>query len=105
MNVVSQQDAYLFPWIDENVDVLGGYKLFYKLDLESGYRWIAVKTKTAFTVSLGLFQHKVIFFSIFYVSATFGSMMEKMIQVMFKKQCIVYLGDMKHIHYVDGLLL
>lgn len=74
-----------------------GNRWFSTLYLESGYWQIAMhldcEDKTAFTISLGLFQFKVMAFMLCNAPSTFESLMEGMLQGILWMQCIVYLDD------------
>jgi len=77
------------------LDCLAGNSWFSSLDLKSGYWQVKIrpedKEKTAFSVSKGMWQFTVISFGT--APATFESLMEKVLQQLLNKICLVYLDD------------
>ena len=63
LNAASRRDSYPLPRISEFISTLAGVKVFFTLDLKSGYYQIDMKPedreKTAFTTQFGLFKWKV----------------------------------------------
>ena len=97
LNLVTRKDSYPLPRMDECIESLGGNKYFIALDLEAGYWQIAMdeadKEKTAFISSLGLFQFKVMSFGLCNAPATFQRLMDKMLDGLKFKKCLVYIDD------------
>ena len=80
LNAVSEMDAYPMPRIDDLIDWLGKARFITTLDLSWGYGQVPVRKedqpKTAFTTPYGLFQFKVMLFSLPGAPATFQRMMD-----------------------------
>ena len=97
LNAVTQQDAYLIPWIDESLDALAGSKFFSTLDLTSGYWQVPMdedaKEKSAFITRNGLFKWKVLPFGLTSAPATFQRLMERVLVGLHWKTLLLYLDD------------
>ena len=79
------------------LDTLGQAKWFSTLDLASGYWQVEVapedREKTAFATPGGLFQFKVMPFSLTNAPATFQRLMERVLKGLHWSTCLVYLDD------------
>lgn len=97
LNAVTVKDSYPLPRIEDILDQLSGNFWFSTLDLKSGYWQVKVssedKEKTAFSVDNGLWQFKVMPFGLCNAPATFERLMEKVLQDILSKVCLVYLDD------------
>lgn len=97
LHAVTEKDSYPFPRIDDILDQLSGNVWFTTLDFRSGYWQIKIRTqdkeKTAFSVGSGLWQFTVMPFGLCNAPATFERLMEKVLQGLLSKICLVYLDD------------
>jgi len=77
------------------LDQLSGNSWFSSLDLKSGYWQVKIrsedKEKTAFSIGNGLWQFTVMPFGLCNAPATFERLMEKVLQQLLFKICLVYL--------------
>ena len=68
LNALTTKDAYPLPQIDDSLRLLGNQQWFYTMDLASGYWQVAMspdaKRKAAFVTNEGLFQFRVMLFSL-----------------------------------------
>ena len=68
LNSLTTKDAYLLPRIDDSLWLLGNQQWFSTMDLASGYWQVAMspeaKRKAAFVTNEGLFQFRVMPFSL-----------------------------------------
>ena len=75
LNLATVKDAYPLPQIDDTLDMLAGKRWFSTLDLASGYWQVSLspeaRCKTAFATHSGLFQFKVMPFTLCNAPATF----------------------------------
>jgi hypothetical protein len=91
-------DSYTMPRIDETLDSLAGAKYFTSLDVHSGYWQCPLaeehKQMTAFNAGpLGFFEFNVLHFGQTNAPSTFQRMMERCLQDIHLKECLVYLDD------------
>ena len=97
LNDVTVKDAYPIPRAEDTFDALSGAKYFSIIDLASGFWQIKVnpedRDKTAFCVSNGLFQFRVMPYGLTNAPATFQRLMDLVLRGLSWKQCIVYLDD------------
>lgn len=97
LNSVTSKDSYPIPRIDDMLDQLSGNSWFSSLDLKSGYWQVKIrpedKEKTAFSIGNGLWQFTVMPFGLCNAPATFERLMEKVLQQLLFKICLVYLDD------------
>ncbi len=94
---VTHKDAYPLPRIDDILEALRGAKYFCSIDLVSGYWLIKVadkdRGKTAFGSHLGLYEFLCMPFGLTGAPATFLSLMDKVLDGLIGKNCLVYLDD------------
>jgi len=97
LNAVTVKDSYPIPRIDDMLDRLSGNSWFSTLDLKSGYWQVKIrsedKEKTAFSIGKGLWQFTVMPFGLCNAPATFERLMEKILNQLLFKICLVYLDD------------
>lgn len=95
---MTKKDSHPLPRIDDTLDALSGAKLFSTLDLNSGYWQVGItpedRPKTAFSFpGGGLWQFSVMAFGLCNASATSEQLMEKDLNSLSWKMCLVYLDD------------
>ena len=97
MNAVARKDAYPLPRIDDILDTVAGSRWFTTLDLLSGYWQVEVdeqdREKTAFCISEGLFEFRVMPFGLCNAPATFQSLMNLTLAGSQFSSCLVYIDD------------
>ncbi len=97
LNDVTHKDAYLLPRIDDILDALRGAKYFCSIDLASGYWQIKVAEKdreeNAFGSHLGLYEFLCMSCGLTGAPATFSRLMDKVLDGLIGKKCLVYLDD------------
>lgn len=97
LNAITKKDSYPLPRIDDILDQLSGNSWFSTLDPKSGYWQIGVRPedreKTAFSVGRGLWQFTVMPFGLCNAPATFERLMEKVLEGLLSRICLVYLDD------------
>lgn len=98
LNDVTIKDSHPLLRIDDTLDPLSGAKLFSVLDLKSAYWNVKIaekdKAKTAFFIpSSGLWQFKKMSVGLCNVPATFVRLMERVLNGLNWKICVVYLDD------------
>ncbi len=97
LNDVTHKDAYPLPRIDDILDALRGAKYFCSIDLTIGYWQIKVAEKDlekmAFGSHLGLYEFLCMPFGLTGAPATFSRLMDKVLDGLIDKRCLVYLGD------------
>jgi len=97
LNAITKKDSYPIPRIDDLLDRLAGNSWFSSLDLKSGYWQVRIRPgdreKTAFSIGKGLWQFTVMPFGLCNAPATFERLMEKVLQQLINKICLVYLDD------------
>lgn len=84
LNNVSKIDVYPMPRVDELIEQLGTAMYVTTLDLTKGYWQIPLteesKEKTAFATPTGLYQYKVMPFSLYGDPLTFQHLMDKLLR-------------------------
>ena len=98
LNLQTKKDSYAIPTIEQLLDMLGGSSWFASLDLTSGYHQVEVeeshKERTAFTAGpLGFWHYRKMPFGLCNSPATFQRMMERVLEGLNLRICLVYLDD------------
>ncbi len=97
LNDVTHKDAYLLLRIDDILEALRGAKYFCSIDLTSGYWQIKVvdkdREKTAFGSHLGLYEFLCMPFGLTGALATCLRLMDKVLDGLICKKCLVCLDD------------
>ena len=97
LNNITIKNKYPLPRIDELLNRLSGARYFSKLDLQSGYHQIRIKTedvhKTAFRTRYGSFEWLVLPFGLTNAPSTFMAMMQDILREHLDKYCISLLDD------------
>ena len=97
LNNITVKDSYPLPRIDDTLDALGGSQWFSTLDLKSGYWQVEMdsndKEKTAFVVTGGLWQFRVMPFGLCNTPTTFERLMDHVLVGLPWTICMVYLDD------------
>ncbi len=95
LNAMTHKDAYRLPRIDDILQALRGAKYFCSIDLASCYWQIKVadkdREKTAFGSHLGLYEFLCMPFGLTGAPATFSRLMDKVLDGLIGKNCLVYL--------------
>ena len=80
LNTITRKDAYPLPRVDDSLVALSGSRVFSTLDLLSGYWQVEIdekdRPKTAFTTGDGLFEFRVMPFSLCNAPAVFQRLMD-----------------------------
>ena len=97
LSALTTKDVYPLPQIDDSLRLLGNQQWFSIMDLASGYWQVAmspdVKQKAAFVTNEGLFQFRVMPFSLCNAPVTFEHLMDRVLCGMRWSRCLVYLDD------------
>jgi transposase InsO family protein len=97
LNAVTKTDAYPLPRIDDCLDSLGQSQWYCTLDLRSGYYQVPMAPedveKTAFVTKFGLYEFLVMPFGLTNAPATFERLMEKVLNGLQWRKCLVYIDD------------
>ncbi len=97
LNCATHKDAYLLPRIDDILEALRGSKYFCSIDLASGYWQIKVvdkdREKTAFGSHLSLYEFLCMPFGLTGAPAVFSRLMDKVLDGLIGKRCLVYLDN------------
>ncbi len=97
LNDLTHKDAYPLLRIDDILESLRGAKYFYSIDLASGYWQIKVadkdREKTAFGSHLGLYKFLCMPFGFTGSPAMFSRLMDKVLDGLIGKNCLVYLDN------------
>ncbi|KAL3534954.1 hypothetical protein ACH5RR_003415 [Cinchona calisaya] len=112
LNKLTVKNKYPIPLIADLFDQLGGARWFSKLDLRSGYWQVHIaegdEHKTACVTRYGAYEFLVMPFGLTNASATFCTLMNKVLREFLDKFVVVYLDDIviysrtleEHIQYL-----
>jgi hypothetical protein len=96
-NKVAIKNKYPLPKIEDLFDQLNGGKVFYKIDLCTGYHQLKVREsdipKTAFTTRYGLLEYTVMSFGLTNAPAYFMNLMNKVFMKFLDKFVMVFIDD------------
>ena len=98
LNDVTVKDAHPLPRIDDTLEALKGAKIFFILDLKSGYWQVPIKeehkNKTFFRTSSGqLYEFNRLPFGLRNAPATFSRLMDNVLSGLSWEVCLYYLDD------------
>jgi hypothetical protein len=97
LNVVTIKNKYPLPRIDILFDQLAGAKVFFKIDLHSGYHQIKIKPsdipKTAFSTRYGLCEYQVMSFGLTNAPAYFMYLMNSVFMPELDKFIMVFIDN------------
>jgi hypothetical protein len=115
LNVVTIKNKYSLPCIDVLFDQLVGAKVFYEIDLRSGYHQIKIRAsdipKTAFSTRYGMYEYLVLSFGLTNAPAYFMYLMNSIFMPVLNKFVVVFIDDIlvysknevehaKHLHTI-----
>ncbi len=91
------RDSYSIPRVDMLLDSLRDARYFASLDLFSGYHQLKIcdehTERTAFTTPCGLFEYCKLPFGLKNAPSVFQRCMDKVLEGLIMKSCVVYLDD------------
>jgi hypothetical protein len=97
LNAVTIKNKYPLPCIDILFGQLAGAKVFFKIDLRSGYHQIKIKPsdvpKTAFSTRYGLYEYLVMSFGLTNAPAYFMYLMNSVFMLELDKFVVVFIDD------------
>ena len=97
LNAVTIKNKYPLPRIDILFDQLFGAKVFFKIDLRSGYHQIKIRVedipKTAFSTRYGLYEYLVMSFGLTNAPAHFMYLMNSVFMPELDKFVVIFIDD------------
>jgi hypothetical protein len=97
LNVVTIKNKYILPHIDILFDQLAQAKVFFKIDLRSGYHQIKIRPqdipKTAFSTRYGLYEYLVMSFGLTNAPTYFMFLMNTVFMLELDKFVVVFIDD------------
>ena len=97
LNRVTIRNQYPLPRIDELFDQLQGSRVYFKIDLRSGYHQLMVQendvSKTAFRTRYGHYEFLVMPFGLTNAQAAFMDLMNRVFSLYLDKFVIVFIDD------------
>jgi hypothetical protein len=97
LNVITIKNKYLLPHINILFDQLAGAKIFFKVDLHSGYHQIKIHPKdipkTAFSTRYGLYEYLVMSFRLTNAPAHFMYLMNSIFMPELDKFVMIFIDD------------
>jgi hypothetical protein len=97
LNAVTVKNKYSLSHIDILFDQLAGAKVFFKVDLRSGYHQIKIRLedvpKTAFSIRYGLYEYLVMSFGLTNTPAHFMYLMNFVFMSELDKFVVVFIDD------------
>ena len=97
LNRVMIQNRYLLPRIDDLFDQLRGVRVYFKIDLRTGYHQLKVREtdipKTAFRMRYGHFEFTVMPIGLTNALAAFMDLMHRMFQPYLDQFVVVFVDD------------
>ena len=97
LNKITIKNRYPLPRIDDLFDQLRGARVYFKIDLHTGYHQLRVREtnipKTAFRTRYGHFDFTVMPFGLMNAPATFMDLMHRIFQPYLDRFVIVFVDD------------
>jgi hypothetical protein len=97
LNAIIIKNKYLLPRINILFDQLAGAKVFFKVDLRSGYHQIKIRPedvpKTAFSTRYGLYEYLIMSFGLTNAPEHFMYLMNSVFMPELDKFVVVFIDD------------
>ena len=97
LNRVTIQNQYLLPRIDDLIDQLRGVRVYFKIDLRTGYNQLRVRDtdipKAAFRTRYGHFEFMVMLIGLTNTPAAFVDLMHRVFQPYLDQFVVVFADD------------